>query len=80
MEAIKEFRDKHGMAQPQMARMMGVPITTLRNWERGERHPNAAALRLMEVFTTLEVICPTILATFISLAKKESDQETQNDD
>jgi len=49
----KEARQMLGLSQVDMARAMGVHYMTLRKWERGERKPDQAARRLMELLCWL---------------------------
>ena len=39
-EAIKNYRRKHGLSQTQMARLIEVSTTTIRNWEHNRHRPN----------------------------------------
>jgi transcriptional regulator with XRE-family HTH domain len=41
---LARLREAAGMSQPALAEAAGVPVTTLRNWERGRRQPLALAL------------------------------------
>jgi putative transcriptional regulator len=36
-------------SQAEFARMIGVSVSTLRNWEQGRRHPEGAARALLRV-------------------------------
>lgn len=42
-------RTQLGMTQEAFARMLGVPVSTLRNWEQGTREPAGAAKALLRV-------------------------------
>lgn len=47
--ALREWRQRHGASQGQLAAMLDVPINTIARWERGEvaiRHPQILALAL----------------------------------
>lgn len=44
---IKEYREKVGISRAEMARMFGIPIRTLENWESGVRKPPAWAEKLI---------------------------------
>jgi putative transcriptional regulator len=46
---VKQIRTKLGLSQPKMAQVMGVPLSTLRNWEQRRRRPNGAALSLLRI-------------------------------
>lgn len=46
---VKRLRDELGQTQAEFARMIGVSLATLRNWEQGRRHPDGPALALLRV-------------------------------
>lgn len=46
---VKEFRDKKGLTQTELARIMGVSTQTVKNWEAGRTIPSTAALKLKEI-------------------------------
>ena len=46
---VKAIRAKLGQSQPEFARMIGVSVATLRNWEQGRRTPEGPALALLRV-------------------------------
>lgn len=46
---IKKIRCKAGVSQPVFARMINVSLAAIRQWERGERKPNGAALKLLNL-------------------------------
>lgn len=48
-----EARQKLGLSRAEMARAMGVHRETWAKWERGEREPDNAAVRLMELLCWL---------------------------
>ena len=45
----RAVRSSLGMTQEEFARMLGVPVGTLRNWEQGHREPAGAAKALLRV-------------------------------
>jgi putative transcriptional regulator len=45
----RAVRVQLGMTQEQFAKLLGVPIGTLRNWEQGIRQPAGAAKTLLRV-------------------------------
>lgn len=49
--AIKKLREQYKMSQPAFASMLNVKVTTLRAWEQGQRTPDSAAARLLEIFS-----------------------------
>ena len=65
---IIETRERLAFSQAQMARYLGVPITTLRNWERDNRVPSASVIRLLDVLGTIEVMAPDIHTALIPAA------------
>jgi putative transcriptional regulator len=46
---IKAIRARLGQSQAQFARMIGVSVATLRNWEQGRRRPEGPARALLKV-------------------------------
>lgn len=49
-----EIRKQLGLSQAEMAKAMGVHVMTLSKWERGERKPDNAALKLMSLLVWLQ--------------------------
>jgi DNA-binding transcriptional regulator YiaG len=49
----KKIREELGLTQLQMSELMGIHRQTWIKWERGERKPGRAALRLMAVLLWL---------------------------
>ncbi len=49
--AIKKLRKEFGMSQPDFASLLNVKVATVRAWEQGQRTPDSAAARLLEVFS-----------------------------
>lgn len=49
-----EARQKLDFSQQEMAKAMNVHYMTWRKWERGEREPDNAAKRLMELLVCLK--------------------------
>ena len=43
------IRVRTQLTRPQFARCFGIPVETLRHWERGDRKPRGAALVLLHV-------------------------------
>ena len=48
-EHPKIVRTRLGMTQEAFAHMLGVPLSTLRNWEQGTREPVGAAKALLRI-------------------------------
>jgi putative transcriptional regulator len=46
---IVAVREKAGVSQAVMAAFLNVAVNTISQWERGERHPTGAALKLLHV-------------------------------
>lgn len=46
---IKKIRTKLNYSQAVFARVLNISIKTVQAWESGERSPNHAALRLLEI-------------------------------
>lgn len=61
-----EARQKLGLSQQEMARAMNVHYMTWRKWERGERDPDSAAKRLIDVLVWMREQHPRILARCLS--------------
>jgi putative transcriptional regulator len=46
---IRALRRKLGLTQKQFAKIFGVSLATLRNWEQGRRKPEGPAMVLLNV-------------------------------
>lgn len=46
---VKEVRRRLGKSQSEFARMIGVSVSTLQNWEQGRRRPDGPARALLKV-------------------------------
>ena len=46
---VKAVRRRLGKSQSEFARMIGVSVATLQNWEQGRRHPEGPARALLRV-------------------------------
>lgn len=44
---VKSIRSMTGLSQAKFARLLGVPLGTLRNWEHGKREPTGPARALL---------------------------------
>ena len=49
LSAAAEARTKVGMSQSEFARLLGVSIRTLQDWEQGRREPSGAAKMLLRI-------------------------------
>jgi putative transcriptional regulator len=48
-EDVRKIREKLDKSQPEFARMIGVSVATLQNWEQGRRQPRGPARALLLV-------------------------------
>lgn len=48
-EAVKALREKERASQAVLARHLNVATSTVSQWERGERRPEGAALKLLSL-------------------------------
>lgn len=48
-ENVREIREKLHKSQSEFARMIGVSVATLQNWEQGRRQPKGPARALLVV-------------------------------
>ena len=46
---VKALRAELGQSQAEFSLMIGVSVSTLRNWEQGRRAPDGPALALLQV-------------------------------
>ena len=46
---LKAIREKLDQSQSEFARMIGVSVSTLQNWEQGRRQPEGPARALLQV-------------------------------
>ena len=46
---IKRIREGYDLTQSQFAAMLGISVSTLRNWEQGRRVPEGPAMVLLRV-------------------------------
>jgi putative transcriptional regulator len=46
---IKNIREQHELSQHKFASLLGISVSTLRNWEQGRRKPEGAARVLLKV-------------------------------
>ena len=49
LSAAAEARTKVGMSQSDFARLLGVSLRTLQDWEQGRRQPSGAARMLLRI-------------------------------
>lgn len=46
---IKQIRLRENVSQPVFAEYLNVSPSTVKKWENGEKHPNGASLRLLQM-------------------------------
>lgn len=46
---IAHLREREGVSQQVFARYLNVPVTLVSQWERGERKPSGAAVKLLSI-------------------------------
>ncbi len=46
---IVRIREKSGLSQTEFAKLLGVSVRTLQDWEQGRRKPSGAAKTLLKV-------------------------------
>ena len=47
--SVAAIREKTGLSQPEFARLLGVSVRTLQEWEQGRRAPTGAARTLLQI-------------------------------
>ena len=48
-ESIRDLRERERVSQKVFATYLNVPVTLVSQWERGERKPSGAALKLLSL-------------------------------
>ena len=46
---VQAIRQQYGLSQAKFAQLLGISVSTLRNWEQGRRHPEGPARVLLQV-------------------------------
>ena len=49
LPSVSSIRERTGLSQSQFARLLGVSVRTLQEWEQGRRAPSGAARTLLAV-------------------------------
>lgn len=49
MSPVISARKKSGLSQAEFAKLLGVSVRTLQEWEQGRRKPSGAAKKLIEI-------------------------------
>ena len=52
-EKLKTCRTRLGMSQDQLAKTLGVDVSTLAKWERGESEPSKQSFRVITILNHL---------------------------
>ena len=45
--SVRDIREQTGLSQEKFARLLHIPVATLRNWEQGRRRPHGPAAALL---------------------------------
>jgi len=61
LSPIAEARHKAGMSQAEFAKLLGVSVRTLQEWEQGRRNPTGAARSLILIATKRPKILREVL-------------------
>ena len=67
-EDVRQIREKLQKSQSEFARMIGVSVSTLQNWEQGRRQPEGPARALLLVASK----APDVVAKALSGAARRS--------
>ncbi|MEK6682601.1 MAG: helix-turn-helix domain-containing protein [Nitrospirota bacterium] len=46
---VRKIRERYSLSQDKFARLMGISVATLRNWEQGRRKPEGPARILLMI-------------------------------
>jgi transcriptional regulator with XRE-family HTH domain len=67
-DMLKEARDKAGLSQNEVARALGVPVASYRNWERERREPPLPTL--LDLAELLGAPAKDLLLSLAELARQ----------
>jgi putative transcriptional regulator len=68
---VRSIRSHYGLSQAKFADMLGISVSTLRNWEQGRRKPEGAARVLLRVAAKYpDAILEVVYQTHTSTIKK----------
>ena len=59
---VKAIRQRLGKSQSEFARMIGVSVSTLQNWEQGRRQPAGPARALLQVAAANPKVVAAVLS------------------
>lgn len=65
IERLTATMKRNNLSRSGLAKYYGVPDQTVFKWLDGERTPNAATMRLIEVMKTIEILAPGIHAALM---------------
>ena len=71
---VAEIREQFDLPQTKFARLLGISVETLRNWERGRRNPVGPSRALLRIAATH----PDLVAHVLRQARAEWSQEEQD--
>lgn len=58
---VQKIRKRLKLSQSQFARLMGISVGTLKNWEQGRRRPDGPARVLLGVAATHPEVLPEVV-------------------
>ncbi len=68
---VRSIRDQYGLSQAKFANMLGISVSTLRNWEQGRRKPEGAARVLLRVAAKHpDAVLNVVYQTYTSTVKR----------
>jgi DNA-binding transcriptional regulator YiaG len=68
---IVETVNRLNLSDTQAADYFGVPVFTVRKWLNGQRVPNAAVMRLLDVLGLVETLAPEIHFHLLPTGKRK---------
>ena len=76
MPSVSSIRERIGLSQPKFAKLLGVSVRTLQEWEQGRRAPSGAARTLLLIAAKnpralLDVAC---VEAFVLQTSKEGER------
>lgn len=71
-DTLNQWRGNLGLSEVAMARYLGVPINTVRNWFHGRRKPDAATIRLFDILQLIQRDAPLVHADLIRAAQDDA--------
>ncbi len=68
---VRSIRSHYRLSQAKFAAILGINVSTLRNWEQGKRKPEGAARVLLQVAAQYpDVVLSVVYQTHTSTVKK----------